>query len=188
MDIAEKIRKIAPKALLTATRREKKAILLAAGIIGAILVYQLFISPVVEKRRLLDRQIEAQTQTLQKMLALQSEYEATKNLANVAQRKIAARSKSFTLFSFLDSLAGAAGLKGRIAYMKPSTSTPVDGGFKMAIVETKLQTITMKQLSDYIYRIETSRNMVRIKKLSITIAGKEAGTIDAVLLVETFET
>ena len=186
-DILEKIRILTPKALLTANRREKRIILLAVVVIAAILIHQLVISPVMAKKRLLNRQIKSQSQTLQEILALQAEYESTKKLSIIAQGKIARRQKGFTLFSFLDSLAGMVGLKERIAYMKPSTSTTEDGLIKMSIVETKIQAITMKQLTDYIYRIETSPNMVRIKKLSITAAGKETGTIDAVLLVETFE-
>ena len=186
-DILDKIRKLTPKALLTANRREKRIILLAVLVIAAILIHQLIISPVMAKRRLLNRQIEAQSQTMQEILTLKSEYEQNKNLAKISERKIARRKKGFTLFSFLDSLAGTVGLKERIAYMKPSTTTTEDGRTKMSIVETKIQAITMKQLTDYIYRIETSPNMVRIKKLSITAAGREAGTIDAVLLVETFE-
>ncbi len=187
MNIREWIRKLIPKGF-TIARREKYAIGLAAGIIAVIIVVQLIISPIVSKRRRLDRQIEAQGSALQDMLALQSEYKSIKNMADAARASVAGRSRGFTLFSFLDNLAGQAGLKDRIAYMKPSTSIQEDGPFKISIVETKLQAITMKQLTAYIYRIETSRNMVRIKRLSITKTGRQAGTIDAVLLVETFET
>lgn len=187
MDIREWLRKLMPKGF-TIARREKYAIGLAAGIIAIIIVIQLIISPILNKKRRLDRQIEAQGKTLQDMLELKSEYETIKKMTDAAKTSVAGRNSGFTLFSFLDNLAGQAGLKDRIAYMKPSTSIQEDGPFKISIVETKLQAITMKQLTAYIYRIETSRNMVRIKRLSITKTGKQAGTIDAVLLVETFET
>ena len=66
-DILEKIRKLTPKALLTANRREKRIILVAVLVIAAILIHQLIISPVMAKKRLLNRQIESQSQTLQEI-------------------------------------------------------------------------------------------------------------------------
>jgi general secretion pathway protein M len=187
MDIKEWLRKLMPKGI-TIARREKYAIGIAAGIIAIIIVVQLIISPILNKKRRLDRQIEVQGKALQDILELKSEYEAIRKMADAARTSVAGRNRGFTLFSFLDTLAGQSGLKDRIAYMKPSTSIQDDGPFKLSIVETKLQAITMKQLTAYIYRIETSRNMVRVKRLSITKAGRQVGTIDAVLLVETFET
>jgi general secretion pathway protein M len=101
---------------------------------------------------------------------------------------MAGRSSGFTLFSFLDTLAGQVGLKDRIAYMKPSKTTLENTPYTLSVVETKLQNITMKQLTSYLYRIETSNNLVRVKGLSISKTGKQAGTVDAVLLAETFDT
>jgi hypothetical protein len=98
------------------------------------------------------------------------------------------RSSGFTLFSFLDTLAGQVGLKDRIAYMKPSKTTLENTAYALSVVETKLQNITMKQLTSYLYRIETSDNLVRVKGLSISKTGKQAGTVDAVLMAETFDT
>ena len=46
----------------------------------------------------------------------------------------------------------------------------------------------MKQLTAYLYRIETSNNVVRVKGLSISKTGKQAGTVDAVLMAETLDT
>jgi hypothetical protein len=72
--------------------------------------------------------------------------------------------------------------------MKPSKTTLENTPYNLSVVETKLQNITMKQLTSYLYRIETSHNLVRVKGLSISKTGKQAGTVDAVLLAETFDT
>ena len=172
---------------LQINKREKIAIWIGAGVVGLFLLLQLIINPFLDSRRRLYRQIDLQTETLQNMRALQLEYASIQEKADEVKASIAARKTGFTLFSFLDTLAGQTGLKDRIAYMKPSTSTQPDTPYRMITVETKLQAITLKQLLNYIYRIETSRNMVRLTRLSITKTGKQAGTIDAVLLVETFE-
>lgn len=177
-----------PKSLpFTVTKREKYAIWLAGGLIAAVIVSQVVISPLVDKRRQLDRQLAAQNRALQEMQVLKAEYEQIKKRADTERGKMAGRSQGFTLFSFLDSLAGQVGLKDQIAYMKPSQTTVENSPYTMSVVETKLQGITMKQLTAYLYRIETSNNVVRVKGLSISKTGKQAGTVDAVLMAETLD-
>ncbi len=172
---------------LPINKREKIAIGIGAGVVGLFLVLQLIVNPFLESRRRLYRQIGAQTAALEKMQTLQSEYASIQEKADQIRASMAARRSGFSLFSFLDTLAGQTGLKDRIAYMRPSATTQPDVSYRTATVETKLQAITLKQLLNYIYRIETSRNMVKLSRLSVNKTGKQAGTIDAVLLVETFE-
>ena len=181
----KKLLKLLP---FTITKREKYAIWIAGALISVVILMQVVIFPLVERRQQLNRQIEAQSQTLKEMLALKADYEGTKSIADSERGRIAGRSSGFTLFSFLDTLAGQVGLKDRIAYMKPSKTTLENSPYALSVVETKLQNITMKQLTSYLYRIETSDNLVRVKGLSISKTGKQAGTIDAVLMAETFDT
>ena len=181
----KKLLKLLP---FTITKREKYAIWIAGALIAVVILMQVIIFPLVEKRQQLNRQIEVQTQTLKEMLVLKADYESTKKIADSERGRMAGRSSGFTLFSFLDTLAGQVGLKDRIAYMKPSKTTLENTPYALSVVETKLQNITMKQLTSYLYRIETSDNLVRVKGLSISKTGKQAGTIDAVLMAETFDT
>ena len=51
----------------------------------------------------------------------------------------------------------------------------------------KLQGIDLRQLTNYLYRVETSRNMVFIKRLSVAKTDKGEAMISAVLNVETYE-
>jgi general secretion pathway protein M len=172
---------------LTITKREKYAIWLAGALIALFVLSELIVSPFLEHRRRLDRQLEVQERTLLDMHLLRSEYEAIQAAADLTRSNLARRPKGFTLLSFLETLAGQAGLKDRIAYMKPSTTVQENSSYRTSVVETKLQSITMQQLTSYLYSIETSENMVRVKKLSIAETGKQSGFVDAVLLVETFE-
>jgi general secretion pathway protein M len=71
--------------------------------------------------------------------------------------------------------------------MKPSTSVKEDSGLKISRVELKLQEVTMKDLTAYLFKVETSENMVIVKRLSVTKTGKDTGLVSAVLQVETFE-
>jgi len=124
---------------------------------------------------------------LSEMASLKSEYDAIKRQKDTKAVHMAGRKKDFTLFSFLDKLAGEAGIKGNISYMKPSTSNQPNSRYKKSVVEMKLQGITMKQLSTYLHSVETSRNIVVVKRLSISVIGSKDRSISAVMQVETIE-
>jgi general secretion pathway protein M len=70
--------------------------------------------------------------------------------------------------------------------MKPSLSDQEDGRLKTSLVEMKLEAVTIDQLISYLYEVETSENMVRIKRIAISKTGKQEQFINAVLQVETF--
>lgn len=169
------------------TKRERNAVLLASGVITVFLVLQLIVFPFMDRKELQNRRLAVKTKEFKEIQILKAEYDTIRQQADRARRSITQRQGGFTLFSFLDRLAGETGLKDNIAYMKPSTSGVDNSPFKLSIVETKLQSVTMEQLTAYIYRIETSPNMVRLKRLSITRKGKEQAYLDAVLLAEAYQ-
>lgn len=169
-------------------KREKYAVYLAAGFVCIFIMVQFLVFPVIDKRNRLKRMLQVKKQTLADMINLKSEYDSLRRQSEISTRQIAQRSRGFTLFSFLDELAGQAAVKNHITYMKPSTTVQKNSPYKISQVEMKLQGITLAQLTTYVYKVETSKNMVRIKRMTISRAGKEEELIDAVLQVEAFET
>ena len=121
------------------------------------------------------------------MRSLKSEYEALNRRADTSKFRFEKRSKDFTLFSFLDRLAGEVGIKENIAYMKPSTTVQKESAYKILLVEMKLTGINMEQITEYLHKIETSKNMVSIKRLSLTKPDEKQQQLNAVLQVQTFE-
>lgn len=168
-------------------RREQVAVLSVGGILLFYLVVKLTISPIIDKKISMKRNLAAKKMTLSEMRSLKSEYDAIKKQKDIKVVHVAGRKKDFTLFSFLDKLAGEAGIKGNISYMKPSTSNQPNSKYKKSVVEMKLQGITMKQLSTYLHSVETSRNIVVVKRLSISVIGSKDRSISAVMQVETIE-
>ena len=133
------------------------------------------------------RTLQAQRKTLEEMRILQSEYDTIREKAVTYKNRFEARNKNFTLFSFLDRLADKSGIKNHITYMKPSTSARGKSGYKVSKVEMKLQGITLKQLTSYLYGVETSKNAVSITRISIVKTGIKEGYVNAVLQIETAE-
>ena len=168
-------------------RREKYSIYALSGVICLFVVFQFIVFPFLDKRERLERTLQAKTDILEKMTILQREYNTIKKRTELSKSNFAKRDPGFTLFSFLDKLTGKAGIKKNVTYMKPSTSVQKNSPFKISQVEMKLQGLTLQQLASYLHMVETSKNMVNIKRLSISKTSKLENLLDAVLQVETVE-
>ncbi len=169
------------------SKREKYSISAAIGFICLFIVLQLILFPLMDKRSRIQRTLQVKTKILEEMFSLKLEYDIIRKKADLLETRLAGRKKGFTLFSFLDRLAGEAGIKDRIAYMKPSTSTTTNGRYKISSVEMKLESISLEELVTYLYKTEISKNLVNIKRISISKTGTEGEFLNAILHVETFE-
>jgi len=172
---------------LSLNRREKYAVYTAAGLIVLFLLIQFAVFPTIDKRDRLKRILQVKTEILHEMFDLKSEYDTIQNQEELSKGLFSDRKKGFRLFSFLDRLAGETGIKDHIAYMKPSNSIQKDGPFKISMVEMKLQEISLQKLTDYLYSIETSKDMVTVRRASFVKKAGGPGAIDAVLQVETVD-
>jgi general secretion pathway protein M len=176
-----------PATLKKMNKRERYAIMLAAGVIGIFLIATFIVEPFLSKTDQLEKSLHDKAVKLEQMRQLQSEYGTLTQKAEVSKALFSRRQKGFKLFSFLDQLAGEAGIKDNISYMKPSTKVQKNSRYKISRVEMKLDAITLKQLTTYLYGVETSKNMVDIKRISISKKDKKQGLLTAVLQVETVE-
>jgi general secretion pathway protein M len=168
-------------------KRERYAIMVGVGVAVIFLVFQFFVEPLFSRADQKKKTLQTKAVMLQQMRQWQVEYDALTQTANVSKSHFSNRQKGFTLYSFLQQLAGTAGVKNRITYMKPTKKVQKNSPYKLSRVEMKLDAITLEQLTNYLYRVETSKNMVEIKKISITKKDKKQGLITAVLQVETVE-
>ena len=169
------------------TKRDRYSIYALSGAILVFIVIQFIVFPSIDKRKRLKRELRVKTNTLSEMIALKSDYGEIEKRTHASSARFASREKGFTLFSFLDKLTGEARIKEYVTYMKPSTTVQKNSPYKISQVEMKIQGLTLQQLITYLYMVETSKNMVHVKRLSIVKAGKPEGFIDAVLQVETVE-
>jgi len=167
-------------------RREKYFVAGAAVCIGFFFLIQFLIFPFFENRGRIIRAIRVKEQGLEEMIRLSSAYHRYREGAQGIKQILARRERGFTLFSFLENAAGDAGVKAYIKYMKPSFSTTA-GPYRESLVEMRLEAITLNQLVNYLYRIESADNVVSIKRISIRENKKKSGMLDAVLQVLTFQ-
>ncbi|MBN1849650.1 MAG: type II secretion system protein M [Deltaproteobacteria bacterium] len=167
-------------------RREKYFIVAAICFIAVFFLLQLIVFPFFKERDRLQKGIQQKGKDLKEMSGLIAEYHSMETSAEGIDRILARRARGFTLFSFLEQEASRAQIKDHIKSMKPSTSKGT-GPYKELMVEMDLNTLTLNQLVDYLFRIETSRDIIIVKRISITENKKETGLLDAKIQVMTFE-
>jgi len=177
-----------PATLKKMNKRERYAIMLAVGVICIFLIVTFIVEPFFSRTDKLKKSLREKAVVLEQMRQLQSEYGTLTQKAEVSKALFNRRQKGFKLYPFLGQLADGAGIKDNITYMKPTTKVDKNSPYKISRVEMKLDGITLKQLTDYLYGVETSKNMVDIKRISISKKDKKQGLLTAVLQVETVET
>jgi len=167
-------------------KRERLFVTLAAVAIALFILLEFLILPFFKergrmKRGIIDKQVE-----LRDVLEGSARLKALRNNSLGLEQSLNSREKGFALFSYLERAAGTAMVKENIKYMKPSTSKG-QGDYKESTVEVKIEAVTLQQLVDYLYRIESPDKVVYIKSMSIQENKKGKGYIDAILRVLTFE-
>lgn len=169
------------------SEREKYAIIFGlTGLVFCLLLYWV-VFPVVEQRKRTARQVAVKSAEIVEMQQLQSEYRQIQSAFERDRTQLQKRSPQFSLFSYLDGLAGKTGLKKKIVYMKPTTVDEMNTKRKRSRVEIKIQAVTLDQISRFLYAVETSPNMISVPRLSITQKKQGDGLLEAVFQVETLE-
>jgi general secretion pathway protein M len=168
--------------------REKLVIGLGVAALALILFVYGCVLPLLERRERSAQKALAMESELQEMQAYREEYHQlqAENLrtADILKKRPA----DFSLFSFLDQLAGNTGIKTKIIYMKPSTVKDAEKNTNRTRVEIKLDEVTLEQISRFLYRIETAPHLINVPRLSIKQKQQESGFLETVLQVETLGT
>ncbi|MGD8344850.1 MAG: type II secretion system protein GspM [Desulfobacterales bacterium] len=168
-------------------RRDKYIVYGVGCLLGLLIIIQFIIRPFFENKNQLERTLQTRKVELQQMRELQSELKALKGKMQLSQDRVNKRQKGFTLNSFLVQTAGQVGIKDRISSMKPTTTPQKNSNLKVSRVEMKLDAISLEQLTAFLHGVETSVNMVTVKKLSISKKDKKEGLINVIMQVETIE-
>lgn len=169
-------------------KREKYIVLGIGTLLVLFIVVQVIVRPLFTRNHRLQNQLKIQTAELTAMQKQRAEYEGLQATSRSSIARFNQRGEGFTLYKFMNRLAGEAGIKENIKSMKPTTTEQKGSRYKISRVDMRIESITLAQLTDYLHRVETSANMVNIKKMSVTKKEDKEGLLTAVLQVETLET
>jgi len=154
-------------------RRDRAALCIGAAVLGALVLYQFVFSPLSAACKRLEAAVHSRETELQELRQIADRYEKLTS----GRPKGGGEAETFNLFALLETLATKSNLMDRVDYMRPG-SMDLDSLKKEDWVEVKLGEITLKELTDYLYRIRSSGKGVYIKRLS---ARKNGDYLDVVL-------
>ncbi len=166
--------------------REK--LVLSGGVffVAIFLAFQFILLPYLSAKNNIEESIARKEQELVKIKQVRSDYLKLKNEEGTVRSKIINRKPSFALFTFIERQANSVNLKKNIQYMKPSVSES-DESLNEVRVDMKLQKISLEALVKFLLLIESEKNVVFVKRISIQENGESDGYIDSILEIATYE-
>ena len=169
-------------------RRREMALLLFGGVFVILLLYYLIVlSPALSKEKSFIKRIEKKTTDLAQIIELKSQWGKFKANKTRAEKILAARGKTFSLLSFLETVSRESGIDDKILYMKPLAFHADSGPMKPTGIEIKLDNINIKQLVTLLYKIEGAGKLLNIKRIKIQrTSTKSMKTLKVTLQVNTY--
>ncbi|MHC4655846.1 MAG: type II secretion system protein GspM [Planctomycetota bacterium] len=152
--------------MIRLTRREKLLALALAFFAGACLLFAFVIKPALARTKTLRRVISEKQDELGKLRATSNEYIFLRDSLDNVRAKVASQEKGFELLPFLESLIREHGLAKKVATMKQQVLN-LGPSHSETIVEVKLENLTLKQLVDFLRKVESSQVLAKTKSLYI---------------------
>ena len=150
-------------------RLMRREIWLAAGLVAFIVIWAIFsfgVSPALERIETLNRVIPEKLSELELLRAKAAEFVALRGSIEGLRAKIASQEQTFELLPFVDSLVQECGLAQNVVTMKPQTSQ-FGSNYRETVVEIKMEGLTLRQLFDFLLKLQSSKVLANTKRLYI---------------------
>jgi general secretion pathway protein M len=148
------------------TKSQKQTVIVGLVFAAAAVLVQFAVFPYFDARQKTMGAIAASEKTLRELANLSAEYGILRQRSEEIRRVIERRPPGFALFSYLEKRAADTGVKTNIKSIN-SLKSAQQGAYEETAVEIRLDKLTMKQLTDFLYRVESREDLVRIRKMSI---------------------
>ena len=159
-------------------------LIIAASILLLLAVSQWIVRPIFRQKKKLALNIEQSEKRLAELVRLERLYDKMKAESARVENNLRQRQRDFTLFAFLEGLAGRDGIKGQIEFMRPSVKELGDK-HQEEQVEMRFKGVSLERLIPYLYHIETAPEQVLIRRLTIRPQQRNRSQLEVTLVVVT---
>lgn len=167
------------------TKREKW-ILLGAGILLILLIVFLSVDALIGRYHRMEGKIQANKDELQKVIHLRDQYQSIHRQLETMKSKLEKKEVGFSLLSFLEDLANQQNIRENIGSFKPK-KIPLNEAYNELSVELIIDNITLWQLIQFIYKIENSGHLLKVKRLKIKTRYDNPDLLMVTFQVSTYE-
>jgi hypothetical protein len=151
------------------------------------LILEIAVFPFREAKEKLTKAVQVNKKKLNEISRLDAEFTSQEEAIAKIKRGMSARSADFTLFAYLEKKATQANVRGRIKQMNSSRGIQ-SASFEESIIDMKLDKITIKQLTDFLYFAESPADLVKIKKITISKMKESPEYLSAQIQISSFQT
>jgi len=163
------------------TRREKSLAIASAIFLGVWILFMFLVRPALARIETLTRIVPEKQSELTRLRAKSTEYTCLRKGLQGLRAKAAAQDQTFELLPLLESLMRESGLAKNLVAMNRNI-LPLDQDYQEAIVEIKLESLTLRQLVDFLAKIEgSSQVFAKTKSLYIRRNPSNTDLLDPVI-------
>lgn len=148
------------------TRKEKLLVVALTSCVAGWALFAFTVKPAVARIKTLDRVIPQKQAELQQLRAKSKEYCKLCDKQDEVRAKISSQKETFELLPFLESLIQECGLTKKVVTMKQQV-LQLEPNFYETVVEIKLESLTLAQLVNFLWKVESSNALARTKSLYI---------------------
>ncbi len=152
-------------------RREKIVLYGVAPVAIAIIFYTFAFAPYLDSLSSLKQAVPAKRRELQEVKRIAQEQEATEAEVAELKERIEKRGKGFDLGGFVSSTASALNLKERCQVRLVPQRTQPGLAYVPSSVRVSLEGITLKELTDFLYRVDTADKLLTVDTVTISLPG-----------------
>lgn len=138
-----------------------------AAFVFIALILEVIIFPLWDTKAKIRQSLLINQKKLDEVIKLDAEFAEQEAKILKIKRVTSTRTADFSLFSYLEKKAAQAGVRGNIKYMNSSRGTQ-SAAFEESLIDMKLDKITIKQLTDFLYFAESPADIVRIKRITVS--------------------
>ncbi len=147
--------------------RERILVQIAAGLVGVFLIYNLIYLPIVDLSSGLQARIVQRQQDLAEVRRLAATYAQLKADLAAAERRTVPLGKDFSLFSIVEASMTKSVGRAKIGSIAPGSDRKLTDGFTEYSVQLKLDNVSLAQLVDALYGINSLSMPIGVSNIRI---------------------
>lgn len=165
--------------------RERGIIAAAAAFLVGVAAWLGVWEPLNEHMNLLDRKLEAKRAEHREIQTLAERFGHLKERIGRIEADLH-RTRDFSILSYLEGLATRERVKDRIVQMKPKGGETTRF-YRESAVEIKMERVRLNELGSYLFQVENSPELLRIKQLQIRPRFDDPDQLDVKFQVSAYE-
>jgi hypothetical protein len=160
--------------------RERTLLSISVPVAIAVVIYTLAFAPHLDSLNSLKRILPEKRRELEQVQRIAQEQKATELEIAALKEGIEKRGKGFDLGGFVSSTASALKLKERCQVELVPQRPKAGVAYIPSSVKVSLEGVTLKELTDFLYRVETTGTLLNVDTIEISLptSGKKGVQVE----------